>query len=111
MIDRAGCLGRLVHLANDLESSFVGHANMLKRLRRHAFGFFGQAKQQMLAAHMGLVQRTRLLLGKHEHMARFIGKFFECHKRPRFSNVLRSSNRPQRTTPNALAVQLGETLT
>ena len=77
----------LAHRAHGFMRAFVGHADMLERLGGHALGLFRKAEQQMLAAHVGLAQCARLLLGKHEHVARLVGEFFECHKRSRFSKV------------------------
>ena len=84
MRDRAFRLRGFVHRADGRKRPVVGDADVLERLGRHALGLFRQAEQQMLAAHVGLLQRARLLLGQDKHMTRFVGKFLECHRRPRF---------------------------
>ncbi len=66
-------------LADGGQSGVVLHTQMLERLGGKTLLFLHEGKQDMLGAHVGLVQGTRLFLGEHQHLPGFIGELVEGH--------------------------------
>ena len=71
----AGHVGALVdggHLADALHHGVIGHAQALEGLGGKAILFLDEAQQDMLGAHIGLMQSACLVLGQDEHLARLV---------------------------------------
>ena len=68
-----------------LDGFFVTHVQTAQCLGGNAFAFADKAKQQVLGANVGLLQRACLFLCEHEHTAGFVGEFLE-HVYPPPSN-------------------------
>ena len=57
---------------NALHHGVVSHSQALKRLGGKAVLFLDEAQQDMLGAHIGLMQGACLVLGQDEHLARLV---------------------------------------
>ena len=71
----AGHVGALVdggHLADAPHHGVISHAQALKGLGGQAVLFLDEAKQDMLGAHIRLMQSACLVLGQDEHLARLV---------------------------------------
>ncbi len=69
----------LHRLAHSRQGGIVLDAQMLERLGSQAFLFLHKGKQDMLGAHIRLMQGARLFLGEHQHLPGFIGELVEGH--------------------------------
>ena len=58
---------------------FVLHVQAVQGLGGKAVAFLDQAKEQVLRAHLGLMELARLLLGQDQDLAALVGKLIERH--------------------------------
>ena len=76
----AGHVGVLVdgdHLADGLHHGVVLHALAVEGLGGQAVLLLYEAEQDVLGAHVGLMERAGLVLRQDEHLARFVRKLLK----------------------------------
>ena len=66
-------------LADGLDDGVVFDAQSIESLGGQAVFFLYQPEQQVLGAHVGLVQGTGLILSQDEDLAGLVGDFLKAH--------------------------------
>ena len=64
-------------LADGLHGAVVCDVQTRKRLSRQTLLLLNEAEQDVLGAHVGLMQGSRLILSKDKHFARFVRELLE----------------------------------
>ncbi len=65
------------HLADGLHHPIVGDVQAIEGLGGQAVLLLDKAQEDMLGAHVGLMERTRLILSQDQHLAGFVREFLE----------------------------------
>ena len=72
-------IGDVLYLADDL---VIGDIELLQGTRGDAFALADQAQEQVLGAHIGLLQLTCLLLCENKDTSGLVGKLFKHTRKP-----------------------------
>ena len=65
------------HLLDALDHILMLHAQSIEGLGGQAVVFLDQGQKYMFGAHIGLMERTGLVLRDHQHLPGLIGEFIE----------------------------------
>ena len=65
------------HLADGLDDAVVGDAQASESLRGKPVFLLDQPEQDVLGAHVGLMQGARLILSQDKHLARLVREFLK----------------------------------
>ena len=68
------------HLADALDHGVVGDVQAVEGLSSQAVLLLDEAEQDVLGAHVGLMEGARLVLSQDEHLAGLVREFLERHR-------------------------------